>query len=149
MRYKLIVAPIALLFAYACNVLQPGGIKQGVSGYIYLRTGNQMPSFDRPSSKGRGVSREVFFYTPASFSDVSGSSPLFSGVNTKLILRVKSDNKGFFKAKLPAGNYSMFVKEGHSFFGSISDGNGIINPVTVDQNTITKHDLTITANAAY
>lgn len=108
-----------------------------------------MPSPGKAISKGRGAARDIFIYEPTQINQTTGSSPAFSAIKTRLIARTKSDSTGHYSASLPAGNYSVFVKEGEYFFAAESDGNGILNPVTISNNTITQKNITVTLNAVF
>jgi hypothetical protein len=142
--------PCLIIFLFACSGLKSGmQTGQGLSGYIYLLRGNQMPSPGRAVSKGRGVSREVFIYEPTTTGQTTGSSPTFNRINTRLITQAKSDTTGHYSINLPAGKYSVFIKQDGKFFAAESDGTGTLNPVQIGQNVITKKDFTINNNAAY
>ena len=143
--------PCLIIFLFACS-----GLKQGMqngegllSGYIYLQQGNQMPSPGRVTGKGRGVSREIFVYATTTISQATGSAPMFDHISTRLIMRTKSDTTGHYSINLPAGKYSVFIKEEGKFFASESDDKGALNPVEITQNHILKKDFTINYRAAY
>ena len=149
MKFKVALLLILVLCS-ACFATQPQKEPvQGLSGYIYLVTGNQMPTIGRPQNKGRGVMRDIYIYQPATISQTTGNSTLFTAVKTKLIAQTKSDSTGHYLVKLAAGKYSVFIKEGDQFFAAESDGTGAINPVEITLNTLTKKDFTINNNAAY
>lgn len=144
------ISPYLIIFLFACSGLKPGlQTTQGLSGYIYLLQGNQMPSPGRAISKGRGVSREIFIYAPTNIRQTTGSSPMFNHINTRLITQTKSDSTGFYSINLPAGKYSVFIKDDGKFFASESDGTGILNPVQIGPNHITRKDFTINNRAVY
>jgi hypothetical protein len=119
-------------------------------GYIYLVSGNQMPQFGKQNvSKGKGVSRDIYFYMPATINDVKGSTPKYTEIHTPLILHTKSDSLGYYKAKLRPGAYSVFIKEGGIFFASEQDANGYINYLKIDGNNDVVKDYTISLSAYY
>lgn len=149
MKSKYLI-PAVLIFLFACTVLKPlTQPKQGLSGYIYILKGNQMPSPGKALNKGRGVTRDILIYQPTTISQTTGSSPAFISIKTKLVATTKSDSTGHYSIALPAGSYSVFVKEGGYFFAAESDGNGVLNPVSINTNTITQKSLTITLNTAF
>lgn len=144
------VMPCIIIFLFACSGLKSGRqISQGLSGYIYLLRGNQMPSPGRPVSKGHGVSREIFIYEPATISQTTGNSPMFNRINVRLISQTKSDSAGHYSINLPMGTYSVFIKEEGKFFAAESNGTGVLNPIIITRNTVTKKDFTINNGAAY
>ncbi|MES2279318.1 MAG: carboxypeptidase regulatory-like domain-containing protein [Bacteroidota bacterium] len=144
------VMPCLLIFLFACSGLkQVPAINQGLGGYVYQLQGNQMPSPGKPASHGRGVSREIYIYEPTSISQTEGSSPVFKAIKTRLVARAKSDSLGHYSVNLAPGKYSVFIKEGQQFFAAESNGDGILNPVTIAPKTITPKNFTITINAVY
>ena len=109
-----------------------------------------MPMKGKPANSNKhGVKREIYIYKAASVQQTQGSTPLFDKVNTPLVLKTMSDKNGYYKASLPAGTYSVFIKENEKLFAAETDGAGILNLVTVTPNNITHRDITITVNAAF
>ena len=74
----------------------------------------------------------------------SDISTLYSKVNTPLIQKIKTDENGAFQAELKPGKYSLFVREKDGLFANVFDGQGIINPVTVEAGKFT--DIVIKVN---
>ena len=149
MKFKFAFILISVLCS-ACTASQSKKQPaQGLSGTIYLVTGNQMPTIGRPQSKGRGVARDIHIYQSTSLSQTNGTSPLFTSIKTKLIAQTKSDSTGHYTVKLPVGKYSVFIKEGEQFFAAESDGTGALNPVEISLNALAKKDFIINHAAAY
>jgi hypothetical protein len=149
MKYKYMI-PGLVIFLFACSGLKSAQpVSQGLSGYIYLVRGNQMPSPGRPISKGRGVSRDIYIYEPTSVSQTQGTSPVFDAIKTRLIAHTKSDTTGRYHINLPVGKYSVFVKDNGKFFAAESNGEAILNPVEVFVKTFTQKDIIINNKAAY
>lgn len=149
MKSKYLI-PSAIIFLFACSGLKRASqAKQGLEGYIYLLRGNQMPSPGKPVNKGRAVPRDIYIYEPTTIGQTTGRSPAFESVKTKLIARAKSDSLGHFFVNLPAGNYSIFVKEGAYLFAAENDGAGVLNPVQINTNIITQKNLTINLNSVF
>ena len=144
-----IIFPCIIFFPFACSTLKPVQKNGELSGYIYLLKGNQMPSPGRPLSKGHGVSRDIYVYEPTPISLTLGASPIFTQIKTGLITHIKSDSTGHYALSLPAGKYSVFVREGIGFFAAENDGSGVLNPVEVIKNTSLKKDFIIAAGAVY
>lgn len=135
---------IVCLSLMACNtVKQPLGGGQGVDGYVYLKSGNQMPGPGSTASKGKTISCQVLVYAPATLQQVTGTSPAFSKVNTSFVGTATSDSTGHYKLMLKPGKYSVFIKDGESLFANQSDRNGILNPVEVYPGKVTRKDLTL------
>ncbi|RZK41152.1 MAG: carboxypeptidase regulatory-like domain-containing protein [Pedobacter sp.] len=126
-------------------------IKQGVFGQVLWLEGNFMPSPDQPNrSKSLGVVRDVYIYKAIKVNQTTGESPLFSNINGELVAKVKTNKIGYFQCSLAPGKYSVFTAEEDSkFFGSISDGEGYINPFEVQAGQVTRFDISINYKAAY
>ncbi|MFD1258891.1 hypothetical protein ACFQ3S_18935 [Mucilaginibacter terrae] len=137
----------------SCSVQQRQShtpVTQGIDGFIYLVTGNQMPMKGKPVQRhGKGMVREVWIYQATTVQQVQGQMPLFTSIHTRLAIKVWSDSTGHYQAALPAGMYSVFVKEGELFFASETDGPGIINPVEVVANKVASRNVTVNIGAAY
>ncbi len=153
MSCSIFISALTLLVTVSCKTQKSGNSKnpsQVIEGYIYELTGNQMPIKGKPTNRNKhGVKREVYFYKAASLQQTEGSIPLFDKVNTPLVMKTTSGKDGHYKASLPAGSYSVFVKENGKLFAAETDGPGTLNLVIVMPNTITRHDITITVNAAF
>ena len=108
-----------------------------------------MPSPGKPQSQGRGASRYIFIYEPATIKNTTGASPVFTHIKTRLVARAKSDSTGYYSIKLPAGKYSFFIAEGNGFFAAGSDENGVLNPVEITSQTVSHKDFKVTAAAVY
>lgn len=108
-----------------------------------------MPSPGRPQSKGRGVSRYVLVYEPATTKNTTGTGTVFTHIKTRLVARAKSDSAGYYAIKLPIGKYSVFISEGKGFFAAESNGEGVLNAVEITEKTVVHKDFKITTGAAY
>lgn len=126
-------------------------VKQGIEGYIYLVTGNQMPGpgVKRPAPKG--VKTTLYIYELTNISQVvkPDESPFYSSIKTKLVKRVVSDSKGHFSIKLPAGHYSVFTKKDSLYYANMSDEKNNIYPVQVSPGKMTKIEVQVNYNAVY
>jgi hypothetical protein len=146
-RYKLVCTLI--IFSSCIGMRKATSVNQGLSGYIYLASGNQMPGPGRQPNKGRGVSRAVYIFEPTSINNTEGTSPLFSHIKTRLIAQTKSDSTGYYAIKLPPGRYSVFIAENAQYFAAESDGTGTLNPVEIAPTSVTQKNFTINNKAAY
>jgi len=126
-------------------------IKQGIEGYVYLVTGNQMPGpgVKRPAPKG--MKTTVYIYALTNISQVvkPDASSFYSSIKTKLVKRVVSDSKGHFSVQLPPGTYSVFTKKDALFYANLSDEKNNIFPVKVAPGKMTKIDVQVNYNAVY
>ncbi len=126
-------------------------LKQGVRGIVTFKSGDFMPSPDIPAGgEGRGVSREVHIYELTNINQVrSSDSQFYSSVSTRLVKKVQSDEQGCFRAELPVGRYSLFVKEGDRLYANLFDGENNIFPVTVEKGQVKELRFDITYDATY
>jgi hypothetical protein len=126
-------------------------INQGITGYITEVIGNQMPMKDAPLPVGKGILTTVLVYEPTNISQVRrlGTSPVYTAISTKLVASVETDSTGGFTVALPAGSYSLFVKQGNQFYANLFDVNNNIALFTVEEGKLTKADLKISSRASY
>lgn len=136
------------LFA-ACKMQQGQASATLLQGHIYYVSGNQMPGPGKTPGKSRGVKRDIFIYQPTTSTGVTGQMPLFSKISTRLVARTQSNASGYYQVKLPAGKYSVFIREEGGYFAAEADGEGHLNPVTISAGKAITKDFNITLNAAY
>ena len=144
-----------LLITTSCSSAQikksASKINQGIEGYIYYISGNQMPSPDKKSSPPKGIKTTLYIYQLTNINQVTrqGQSPFYSFVKTKIIKKTESDSTGYFKVQLEPGKYSLFTKNGALFYANIFDNNNNIAPVEVIAGKITKVEIKIDYTATY
>ncbi|WEK37116.1 MAG: hypothetical protein P0Y53_06350 [Candidatus Pseudobacter hemicellulosilyticus] len=142
------VAVLTLCSSFVCIF----GKKAGIKGYVYLVKGNQMPSPDLPPAPKKGIATTVYVYELTHIDQVTRSadqSTLYTAVNTKLVKAIQTDAKGYFKAKLPPGEYSLFIKKDNLYYANLSDGNNNIAPVKVEKGKFTELELKADYDAVY
>ncbi|WCT11458.1 hypothetical protein [Mucilaginibacter jinjuensis] len=147
MKIFLVISAFMLM---ACHTMKPPAITQGLSGYVYRESGNQMPSPNRKTRKPKGLKCDLYIYQPTTLQQTVGSNPVFTSVNSKLVTIVHSDSTGYYIVKLPAGRYSVFIStDKKSFFADESDGSGTLNPAEVIADKVTARNFTLRLGAVY
>lgn len=126
-------------------------IRQGISGTVLEKRGNQMPMKGAPPSSGKPVVTTVYIYEPTNLSQVqrTGTSPLYTAIRTKLVASVNTDNTGTFHIALPAGSYSLFIKQEDHYYANLFDAANYIALFTVEKEKITLANLVISSGASY
>ncbi|MDP4151456.1 MAG: carboxypeptidase regulatory-like domain-containing protein [Bacteroidota bacterium] len=124
----------------------------GIEGIVYSVTGNQMPSPDHPPGKRarKGIRSTVYIFELTNIRQVAGpaSSPCFTAVNTRLIGKANTDEKGYFKLLLPPGRYSVFTKKGDLYCAGRRDDKNNIAPVDVLPGKMTRVDCRVESDHA-
>src|SRR5688572_5824198 len=133
------VLTILLLSSYTCFFCK----RQGIEGHIYRVQGNQMPSPDIKPGAPPPMQTTLYIYelTNRNQAVSAGEVSFYRTFRTKLVKTVVSDKKGYFKVKLPAGQYSLFIKKDDLFYANISDDKDNLSPVTVSAGKYTKMDV--------
>lgn len=126
---------------------------QGVSGTVLWRSGNLMPSPDAKTSnrKGSPIVREILIYelTDNSRVEPAEESGFYKQINSKFIKKVTSDKEGRFTVSLPAGYYSLFIKEEKGLYANLFDDAMNINPVHIQKGKWEKMDIIVDYAAVY
>ncbi len=128
-------------------------ISSGIWGTITFTEGNCMPTIGITTScKTYPVKREIRFYEYTKISQATinkQNSSFYDNLNTKLITSVYSDECGFYQLTIPAGKYSVVIVENNSLYANLGDGQGGINPVLVESNSIVQHNVSVNYKAVY
>lgn len=125
--------------------------KQGIEGYLYKVSGNQMPSPDIRPSLPKGVKGELYIYELTNVNQAvkkTGSS-FYSSVSTRLIRKVQTNSNGYFKVILAPGKYSIFIKKDTVLYANRFDSQNNIAPVEVKRRKMTKVEVRMDYNAVY
>src|SRR4030095_6381742 len=98
----------SLLTSFSTGMLLSCG-HTGVRGYVYLVSGNQMPSPspDQALPKPKGIKTTLYIYNLTNINDVSrqGNSAFYSFISTQQVKEIETDENGFFKVELKPGWY--------------------------------------------
>jgi hypothetical protein len=110
-----------------------------------------MPSPDLPPPAPQPLKTTLYIYELTNMNQVKKSeqSSFYSNINTRLIKEVQSDKKGFFKIKLPPGQYSLFIKKDSLFYANLFDDRNNIAPVTVEKGKYTTVEVRADYDAVY
>ncbi|GJM61737.1 hypothetical protein [Persicobacter diffluens] len=121
-----------------------------IEGNIYWKEGNHMPMIGAEPKAPQGVERTLYFFEPVKSSEIERNAlGLFNLTEAKAVATIKSDKNGHFKGSLPAGQFSVLVKEEEGFFGNIMNGEGVINPVSIEAGGSQKMDIQVDYKATY
>ncbi|MFT4031801.1 MAG: carboxypeptidase regulatory-like domain-containing protein [Siphonobacter sp.] len=123
--------------------------KSGIKGQITWKSGNQMPSPDRPISSGKGTKRTLWVYELTNQNQTDQQDGFYQAIRTKLVKKVVTDDQGNFKVCLPVGRYSLFTEEPKGLWANITDGQMNIYPVTVEKDKWTEANIEINYAAAF
>jgi hypothetical protein len=119
------------------NNLEKISINTGTAGTILKKEGNCMPMIGGFSTcVSYPVKRTILIYESTTFNNADGWGPLYNSVHTKLISKVDSDQNGFFQITLSPGKYSIFISENNKFYANGSDGQGVINPLIIQNDSV-------------
>ena len=127
-------------------------LPQGLRGMVIFKSGNLMPGpdLDPNAAAGRPVVREVIIFPLTKLDEAfTKEPPFYDSLATEPIATAQSDSTGCFQVRLPAGHYSVFVREKNRFYANGFDGNGYIFPVDVEEDEVTDITFNIDYEAAY
>jgi len=125
-------------------------ITQGITGNVWFSEGDFMPTANVCGSSGTitPVVRTILVYQP----------PVPRGAYTILVDSlpavpldsVRSDATGFFELTLPAGFYSIVVREGSQLYVNVPTlGAGFVGAIEVKAAAVTKVPVDINYKATY
>ncbi len=154
MIYKLLL--LSLFFVVSCENSTDGmkpsypsknekliTITQGVWGNVWLWEGNFMP-------EGWGditpVKREIYVYELLTYEQIREmhlGNAFYTEIDSNLITKLSSDDKGFYQIEMPVGEYTLFIKEEGSFYNNGSFG------ITVTKDTISEMHFNIKHSAYF
>jgi len=142
-----------MLGIFCLLVIIPAAVvaqKQGIRGQVFWLSGNQLPGPQRNAVQApqQGIVREVQVYKVASPADVVMENNYYLEVRTGLVATAVSGPDGYFKIKLPPGEYSVFTVEPKGLFANMFDTGNRINPIVVKPGKYTWMTITVDYEAA-
>ncbi len=128
----------------------PNKVVQGVNGKVLFKEGEFSSSGEiLDNGKVYGVEREVLFYEPTSIKDVEiGEGDFIKYTSSEIIDSAISDKHGNFSKELPAGNYSVFIKESKRLYSKLGDDDYYL-PITVFKDSNTTVIIEVDYKASY
>ena len=109
-----------------------------------------MPGVNKQASPGKPVLRTLYIYQLANLHQaVQHDGVFYDSIKTRLVKKVKTNDKGKFSISLPPGKYTVFIEEGKGLYANKLDGSGHINPVTVMDDSISEINIRIDYKATY
>lgn len=149
-RFYLVITLSILLTSFSSPELHVCG-RTGIKGHVYLVSGDQMPSPDRVPNPPKGVKTILYIYELMNIKDVNreGDSGFYKSIPGEPVKEIETDEKGYFKAKLKPGVYSLFVKKGDQFYSSQFDEKNNIHPVEIRKGRMTEVDFKANYDAVY
>jgi hypothetical protein len=154
MKHVLSFVPI-LLILFNCSAQKNATGQSGISGRVLWLEGNLMPSISDTSyskrAQGTPKQKTVYIYEATQRHQVVAgeSGSIYKDISSRLITKTKTDKSGYFKVNLQPGKYSIFIQEDEGLFANIFDGQGIINPVTVEAGKFTDIVIKVNYKAVY
>ncbi len=99
----------------------------------------------------KGIVATVLIYEPTNVNQVRrmGTSATYTAIVTKQVASVDTDSTGKFTIALPAGSYSVFVKQGSLFYANLFDTNNNIALFTVEEGKLTTVNLSVSSGASF
>lgn len=152
MKKNIFHTSLIALILVCLVALRPVPIKkEGIEGYLYKVSGNQMPSPDIRPAVPKGAKGYLYIYELTNINQAvkkTGSS-FYSSVSTRLIRKVRTNSNGYFKVILAPGKYSIFIKKDTVLYANRFDSQNNIAPVEVKRRKMTKVEVRMDYNAVY
>jgi hypothetical protein len=126
---------------------------EGICGTVVEKRGNHMPGpgSPRPNAGGTPVVREVLIFKRLAMNEVdAGENGFINSVrHAKPVKTVMSGKDGKFCVSVPAGHYSVLVREPKGLYANLSDSQNNINPVRVEKGKRAQVTVEITHEAVF
>ncbi|MCS6820741.1 MAG: carboxypeptidase regulatory-like domain-containing protein [Microscillaceae bacterium] len=129
----------------------PHSIKQGISGRVWWREGDFMPTIgDAVTGKNKPVARTLNIYRLVKESQTTKQDRFYTRIDAELVKTVKSNEYGCFAVELDEGKYSILsVEQGKGLYANSFDGEMNIFPVQVEKGKVTQIEFYIDYMATY
>jgi hypothetical protein len=124
------------------------GQKQGICGKVVWVSGNQMPGVNK-KPEARPIQREIHIYEPVDASSLELANGLYKEIKGTLVKVISTEKDGTFRAALPPGEYSLFVKEPDGFFANQFDSRSRVNVISVNRRKFTNMLIRVNYKAFY
>lgn len=136
------------------NPTGEANIEQGIRGQVLWLEGNFMPTIGEegdvpPRPEGKGVQRTLHIYELTNQDEATYQDGFYTDIRKELVKKVETDEQGNFSVALPAGRYSVLVEEPPGLFAGSFDGQGNLQPVTVEADQILNIEIKVDYKAAY
>jgi hypothetical protein len=121
-------------------------------GTVRELTGNHMPGpgAARTGAGGKPVVRTVLVYPVMSLDSVEqDTGGFFTNVTAKPVATATSDKAGKFCVRLPAGQYSVLVREPKGLYANLFDTKNRINAVVITTGKTTTLPIVISHGASF
>ena len=95
---------------------------------------------------------EIHVYEATTWNDVDTDPDeqlLITSINTNLVKIVESCEDGYFETELEPGTYSLLILEKGKLYGNMTNGNGVIEPVEIKQDSVSEVFLQMTYQATF
>ncbi|UZR95080.1 carboxypeptidase-like regulatory domain-containing protein [Chondrinema litorale] len=122
---------------------------EGIKGEVLWVEGNQMPGPGKKENEPEGIQRELYVFRLTNKTQAEGVGSIYKNIQTELVRKIVTDMNGAFVLALQPGEYSVFVREENGYFASITDGEGNLNPVVVEDGKFTDISIKVNYRAAY
>ena len=124
--------------------------KQGIEGYLREVKGNQMGVEKSGNSKGRPMFGKIYLFKDLNREDlVELDGQWCKSVQQKPYLMIQTDNKGYFKKALKAGQYIVLVEAYDGFFIPFFDQYNQPGKIIVRSKKYTPLDILVNSKAIY
>ena len=146
----ILFVPMLIISCKTPQSMLSEGVSQGITGQVMWYEGDLMPGIGKEPAEGKPIQREIFIYEATSPDQAEvHEGQFYSGLKSKLVQTVNSDEDGRFIVALEPGTYSVFVNEPEGLFANRFDQAGIINPVTINRNELVNILIKVDYKAAY
>jgi hypothetical protein len=106
-----------------------------LKGKLQRVTGNNMPSPDILREEPPGFAGTIYFFEPtiANQADPALEPGVYRMSGKTPVATTKADSFGQFRIRLKPGRYSVLIGKDGFYYSNITDLDGSINPLTINQ----------------